>query len=276
MKINNLFFHIHYCNSRKGNEPNRTFRKKTRTLNHHELILVTGGNGQIKIGKKEFQIKEGMLFYIGSGVLQTIVLDADDPFCFMSVHFSYAHVGFDEDIWTIGDAKSMLPLQKGQHLQDYYQIEDAFKKLVESWNAKLPRYEFMTKTLFQQLLINIYQSTGKHHQNYATSLKVEKIITFMHQNINSRVTLGQLSDLVQLSPTYLSRTFKEITGYSIIEFFNKLKIDKAKEMILEGDRKIREVAQCLGFTDEFYFSRIFKKLEGISPSEYYSKNVHVI
>lgn len=53
-----------------------------------------------------------------------------------------------------------------------------------------------------------------------------------------------------------------------------MKIDKAKELILEGDIKIKAVAQTLGFTDEFYFSRIFKRMTGISPSEFQSKNVH--
>jgi len=86
--------------------------------------------------------------------------------------------------------------------------------------------------------------------------------------------LKDLSELVQLSSSYLSKVFKATTGYSIIEFFNKIKVDKAKEIIIEDDKKIKEVAQMLGFTDEFYFSRIFKKIEGVSPSEFYSKNVH--
>lgn len=90
------------------------------------------------------------------------------------------------------------------------------------------------------------------------------------------MTLAELSGLVHLSCTYLSRTFKETTGYSVIEYFNKIKVDKAKELINEGDKKVKQVAQILGFTDEFYFSRIFRKAEGISPSEYYSKNVHEI
>jgi YesN/AraC family two-component response regulator len=169
-----------------------------------------------------------------------------------------------------------LPLQVAQGLKDYYQIEDVFKKLVESWDAKLPGYEFMSKTLLQQLLIAIAQNIKKENQNFSTSLKVEKIIQYMHEHMHDKITLTKLSDLVQLSPTYLSRAFKEITGYTIIEFFNKMKMDKAKEMILEGNRKIKEVAGALGFTDEFYFSRIFKKTEGLSPSEFYSKNVHVV
>ena len=96
----------------------------------------------------------------------------------------------------------------------------------------------------------------------------------MRHNIDTKLTLADLSELVQLSSAYLSRVFKETTGYSVIEFFNKLKVDKAKELIIEGDKKVKEVAQILGFTDEFYFSRIFKKIEGISPSEFQRRNVH--
>jgi YesN/AraC family two-component response regulator len=96
----------------------------------------------------------------------------------------------------------------------------------------------------------------------------------MHENITKKLTLSQLSDMVGLSPTYLSRAFKERTGYSLIHFFNKLKIDKAKELIIDGDRKIKEVAKELGFGDEFYFSRLFKKIEGVSPLDFYNNNVH--
>ncbi|MFS0856353.1 AraC family transcriptional regulator [Paenibacillus taichungensis] len=51
-------------------------------------------------------------------------------------------------------------------------------------------------------------------------------------------------------------------------------MDKAKEIILEGNNKVKEVAQVLGYTDEFYFSRLFKQLEGMSPTEFYRNNVH--
>jgi AraC-type DNA-binding domain-containing proteins len=53
-----------------------------------------------------------------------------------------------------------------------------------------------------------------------------------------------------------------------------LKIDKAKELLIEGNKKVKEVAYELGYTNEFYFSRIFKRIEGLSPSEFYSKNVY--
>lgn len=176
----------------------------------------------------------------------------------------------------VGDKAYPLPLQEAQPLKKGYQIADTFKKLVESWYAKQPGGELIAKVYLQQLLFEILQLRLKQNENHAISLKIEKVIEYMHQHIGQRVTLAELADRVHLSSYYLSRAFKSTTGYSVIEFFNKIKVDKAKELLAEGDRKVKEVAAELGFADEFYFSRIFKRIEGISPSEFYSKIVHGI
>lgn len=276
MNINNLFFHIHYCNRRQFNDPWKHKSKLVRTLQHHELLLITGGKGSITIENKKHRIKEGMIFYIGPGVLQCIDAHVEEPICFLSVHFNYANVSFNDNKWDVRDESEMLSLHSMEELKDYYHVSDVFKKLVDSWYGKLPGYEFVAKALLQQLIFEIFQNIKKQNQNYSISLKVEKIIEYMHENIYKKVTLIELSEMVQLSPTYLSRSFKETTGYSVIEFFNKMKIDKAKELIIDGNKKIKEVAGAVGFTDEFYFSRLFKKVEGVSPSEFYSKNVHEV
>jgi len=274
MRIKNLFFHIHYCNYKQFIESSKYLRKITRTLQHHELIFIKGGKGYVTINDKRYQVNESMLFYVCPNVLHSIEIGIEELECFLSVHFSYAQVGFNDGKWDIKNEIEILPLHPVQELKNYYHIEDIFRKLVDSWDAKLPGYEFITRTQLQQLLIVIYQNIKKQNQNYSISLRVEKIIQYMHQNINNKITMTELSELVQLSPSYISRAFKEASGYSVIEYFNKIKIDKAKEQLMEGDKKIKEVARALGFIDEFYFSRIFKRIEGISPSEFYSRNVH--
>ncbi|WP_063565217.1 AraC family transcriptional regulator [Paenibacillus sp. O199] len=274
MNIEQLFFHILYCNSRKPNELRTFSNKGVRTLQHHELIFITGGKAEITIESKRHTIQEGVLIYLQPDVPHLIEIDFKNPISFFSVHFSYVRIEQNDNTWTVNEDVEMFPLPAVQQLQDYYQLEEVFKHMVDTWHTKLPGYEFSTKSLLQQLLIAIGQNLKKRHRNYATSLKVEKIINYMNQHLHRKVTLTELSELVQLSAPYLSRAFKEITGYSIIEFFNKLKMDKAKEIILEGNNKVKEVAQVLGYTDEFYFSRLFKQLEGMSPTEFYSKNVH--
>lgn len=274
MKIKNLFFHIHYCNYKQFIESGRYSKKINKKLQHHELVFIKGEKGNIIIENKRYQFKDCILLYVRPDVLQSIDIDIEEPRCFFSVHFSYANVYFNDEKWDIKNEIKILPLNPAKELNDYYNIEDLFKKLADTWNAKLPGYEFITRTLLQQLLIAIYQNIRKQNNNYSSSQKVEKVIQYMHKNINNRLAVDELSKLVQLSSSYLSRAFKETTGYSIIEYFNKIKIDKAKEELIEGDKKVKEVARILGFTDEFYFSRMFKKFEGISPSEFYSRNVH--
>ncbi|KWX85727.1 AraC family transcriptional regulator [Paenibacillus riograndensis] len=274
MKLGHLFFHIHYCNFRKINDNRKPSSRISRALDHHELILVMAGKGSITTDRTKYPFKAGMLFYLTPGLPHTIEVDRQEPGSFQSVHFSYGYVGLREGEWFVRPEAENLPLQAAQQLKDYYQVEEQFHKLVDCWDAKLPGYEYVSKTAFQQLLIAVYHNTKKQNQNYATSLKVEKLIQYMRENIHRKLTLTELSGQAQLSPTYLSRAFKEITGTTIIEFFNQLKMDAAKEMLLEGDLRIKEVAGALGFADEFYFSRIFKKTEGISPSQFHSKNVH--
>ncbi|WP_238884156.1 AraC family transcriptional regulator [Clostridium sp. YIM B02551] len=274
MKLNNLYFYIHYCNHRFVDEKKDFSKKLTRRINHHELLLVNGGRGYISIEDKRYSIEKGMLFYFNPSMTHTIEVDENEPMCFLSVHFSYIELNYSKNSWVTKGGDELLPLNSMEKLMDYYTIEVLFRKLTNLWDEKLLGYEFASKTILQEILYEILNNINRKKSNYSTALKVNNIISYLNENIKRKITLNELSELVKLSPTYLSRSFKEITGYSIIEFFNKMKIDKAKELIIDGDKKVKEVAEILGFKDEFYFSRIFKRIEGISPSEFYSKNVH--
>lgn len=274
--LKDVFLHIHYCNGRKFREPGQFNGKMARTLNHYELILICNGKGSFKIRNRQYPVKKGMLLIISPDVPYSIELDNTIPVGVLTIHFSFAGITFNDGKWKVND-KVQVPLgQPVQELKDYYHIEEQFQKLVDCWNEKLPGYEFSARTMFQQLIIEIMQNRNQQSQGDGTSLKVEKIIQYMHQNISAKVTLPELSKLVHMAPAYMSRAFKETTGYTIIEYFNKLKIDKSKELLIEGNKKVKEVAQELGFADEFYFSRMFKKYEGITPSQFNSRILHEI
>ncbi|AKA68726.1 AraC family transcriptional regulator [Clostridium scatologenes] len=276
MDKNNLYFHIHYCNHRETYEDwKRKHKKKiARKINHHELLLVTGGKGYISTENKEFFVEKGMLFYLKPDIFHSIEPNLSEPLTFLSVHFSFICVNFCNDKWNLSNEIEYLKFPIMQKFKNYYPLFHIFKKLVETWSTKLPDYEFSCKIILEELLLEIYDNLKRQDTNYSSTLKVEKIIKYLHENINKSITLKELSDLVSLSPSYLSRTFKDTTGYSIIEFFNRMKIDKAEALIIVGDKKIKEISELIGFKDEFYFSRLFKKIKGISPKEFYNKNVH--
>ena len=273
--VTDILCQIHYCKGQKLKDPVIVTYGFTRTLQHHEMIFVCEGNGHIVIGENRYPMKKGMLFYIPPGVQQTIEPRAQNPEHYMTVHFSGSRMVLGPDgKWKYLENIQTLRQPLAQKITDYTPLEELFEKLLDTWNDKGPSYEFVAATLLRQLLIWVSQNNIKQSKNQAISLKIDRIIEYMRENINSKVTLEELSGMAGLSTFYLSREFKEATGYPIITYFNKMKIEKAKELLIEGNKKVKEVAYELGYTNEFYFSRMFKRIEGLSPKEFYSKNVY--
>ncbi len=84
-------------------------------------------------------------------------------------------------------------------------------------------------------------------------------------------SMNDVAKAVSLSPHYFSRLFKRETGLTFLEFLTQKRIDRAKQLLRDPGLTINEVAQSVGYSEACYFSRVFKKSENISPSEYREK-----
>ncbi len=96
-------------------------------------------------------------------------------------------------------------------------------------------------------------------------LNVQKYIL---NHIEEHLSLNEIAAVFGLSPNYLSTLFKKTCSMGFSEYITQRKISRAKPLLLEQDLKIYEVADRLGFESAFYFSKVFKKVEGISPREF--------
>ena len=260
---------IHYCKEQKLKDTADIPYGAARALQHHELILICEGYGYVMIGNERYPIKNGMLFYIPPGVQLTLEPETQKPAHFLKVHFSASRMVLSSDgTWRVQENIKTLHQPYAQEVADYTRVAELFEKLLDTWNSKGPSYEFVAGTILRQLFVQVSYNNHAQSKNHAVALKIDKTIEYMRQNISQTVTLKQLSAIAGLSPFYLSRAFKDATGYPIIAYFNKMKIDKAKELLIEGNKKVKEVAYALGYTNEFYFSRMFKRTEGLSPKEF--------
>lgn len=106
----------------------------------------------------------------------------------------------------------------------------------------------------------------------STRSSLDRVREYMEQNFNEQLSIGQLAQMANITPKYFVDLFKKTYGQSAMDFVTDLRINRAKRYLMESEEKLRDIALKVGYKDEFYFSRKFKKEVGVSPSEYTKKS----
>lgn len=142
-----------------------------------------------------------------------------------------------------------------------------------SW-AKHLQLEKHTQQPFENLLLRVFNDylktkPGSKKKIPAWAQELKEII---QDQIDTNITLKELSKGLDISPSYLSREFsKHFDNLSFGEYIRKQRIEKARELMLTADYSLTEIAYLTGFSDQSHFTRIFKKHTGTNPSEYKRK-----
>ena len=97
---------------------------------------------------------------------------------------------------------------------------------------------------------------------------VLKMIEFMEKRLYGKFTMDELSREFSYGKTYISKYFARVSGYSIVEYFTMMKINEAKRLIRETKKNFFEISELLMFSNSHYFSSVFKKYTGMTPSQY--------
>lgn len=93
---------------------------------------------------------------------------------------------------------------------------------------------------------------------------------YIRRNLDKRLSLNDVASVFNFSPNYLSQLFSQ-NGSSFVEFVSRARVDTAKHLMATTDLKVYEISERVGFESAFYFSKVFKKIEGVSPREYMKK-----
>ena len=128
--------------------------------------------------------------------------------------------------------------------------------------------EELEQHLFHALQVMFSPESSTQATTDQYSLEVEQSIAYIKENYMHKISLASVAEHVGLSSGYLCRIFKDETGGSINTYINNLRMNKAKELLSDKNSYIKEVAVAVGFEDQLYFSRLFKRYSGLTPSEY--------
>lgn len=198
-------------------------------------------------------------FSISSNLLRDMILDA-------------VQGALQPYILVLNDYSALVVFSQKELTVSQIKVEQLVKKL---YNRFTMYQSFAPDMPYQENLKNyeearkIYQSFHQNEGHYKND--VAKTIAYMEENYMHRLTLASISANVNLSSSYLCRVFKSEVGTSITSYLNNLRIRKAATLIKEQDLSLKEISAMVGIDDQLYFSRLFKKCMGISPSEYGKK-----
>lgn len=150
------------------------------------------------------------------------------------------------------------------------EIADIFKRLLFEHNNPSKLANEMKQLLIKQLLITIYRCTSIYLDNTYDDV-VAGIKRQFENEYHKRITLAMLAKEHNLSISSLSHRFRAATGVSVMDYLQSCRIANAKQMLAETDCSIGEIVEKCGFSDNSNFSRTFKSLNGMSPTDFRKK-----
>lgn len=240
------------------------FRKRSHGAEQNILIYCVEGKGSVKIQSSTYLIAPGDYFVIPHGCPHSYETDEKNPWTIYWCHFKGEQA--DELVKKIV-SKSGSYKYSVDFIEERINLFDQLYMYLEQGYS----YENLTYTniLFLQFL-----SSFAFSEKFKSTLKektddiLEASILYMQNNIELILSLKDLADHANCSSSHYCSLFKKKTGFSPIEYFNHLKIQKACQYLQFTQLRIREIAFKIGIEDPYYFSRLFTKTMGFSPKGY--------
>ena len=256
--------------SRIGFFPNVKYHynKKGEGVDYCILIYCVQGKGWFEIENKRHVVNPGDFFILPSQTPYSFGADNDNPWSIYWIHFkgnvALSFVPHPIIPYSIAPDEHSRIQERIDLIEEIYGcLESGFIKEYYVYACSC-LHHLLSSFLYLQPFRRVKLSQGQKQHT------AEQIIHYMREHVNKKLNLEQLAEKFHLSVSQFSFVFKQYTSHSPIDYFIRLKIQKACQYIELTNLKISEISLLLGFEDLAYFSRIFTKVMNMPPSTYKS------
>ncbi len=159
---------------------------------------------------------------------------------------------------------SLLSRAAIEHGSDVNMILEMNEKLISAI-MKAPDIQGLTYTLYENMEIfteSLFYTSDKN------SAIIRKAAEYIAAHFSEDVTLSEVAEQIPINPSYLSTMFKQVTGHSFKEHLNHVRIQEAQRLLLHSDYSILEISVACGFSEQSYFTKVFRKYTGLTPKQY--------
>ncbi len=233
------------------------------------LIYCVEGQGEIRLNETTHMISADQFFIIPAGMSHAYHSDEQNPWSIYWIHFSGLKSGNYSRF-----AGQPLAIERGKTSRISYRV-DLFSEIFRNLDRgfSIETLEYINLCLPHLLSSFTHLSQFRLIKESGEKDPVAQSINFMLEQLTKKLKLEEIAAETGLSASYFSRLFVNRTGHSPIDYFIQLKIQRACRLLDNSKWMIADVAREMGFDDQFYFSRVFRKVMGMTPGEYRKRGV---
>lgn len=259
----------------------RTSAYNMRAFHYHnvyELYFFTSGERLLFYKDHLYHVSEGDIVFVRKDELHCFT-DADTyGHSFFLVDFQdefLLNLGIDNINLSECFEKEIivvsLPLNKRSA------IRAKFQELLEEFNGTMPHREVQIKLKLASILISLSISQDMYGEKqeafYQKQFIVSKAMKFINENYQKKISLDEIADHVQYSRNYFCEYFKKYSGFTIVEYTNNIRVQKAQTYLSNTKLSITEIAGLCGFDSSTHFGRVFRKVTGMSPLQFRKRTI---
>ena len=247
-----------------------------------EITYILDGQGAFHIEGKKYDVTTGDIFIIGNAEFHWVESYLHSSLRTIDLYFIpefVYNVGQDsfnlEYIRPFLDHSTEFRNRLPSHDFNSKAMLDLIEKIYIEKSSQNDFYQFAVKNYLMEILLIIMRyfrrfasDIGLYTKRRADIKRLEKVLTYLQAHYNESISLESAAKIACMSTCYFCKFFKRVTGKTFKEFILRLRIDRAKELLLKGNMNITGIAYETGFESHSYFDRIFRRYTNLSPHEY--------
>lgn len=244
------------------------FRSRPEPIGEYVLIYCVAGEGWFELDGRRHEVGPDTYFILPAGRPHAYGASAGNPWTIYWIHFSgilAPHYAAD-----CGIPHTVTPAVDSRIRCRTDLFEEIFSTLDSGFSLETVRYAM---SLFHHYLgtlryLREYRSASSAGLHTGEIDTVTAIIHYMEENIERPLTLARLAAYSGYSPSRLSAVFKQRTGHAPMAYFNLIKVRHACHLLDTTPMQLNSICHKVGIADPYYFSRMFRKIMGLSPTAY--------
>ncbi|MEJ8303734.1 AraC family transcriptional regulator [Saccharibacillus sacchari] len=247
-----------------GHLPGRTMFREQATFRYWAIVLISGGSGQYQVDGGDIQtVRAGSWFFLYPGAVFNYGPNTGEQWD--EYYFTASGTRIEEwrNHW-LPDAKRVHEWRMNEMLLQ--RMENMLRLIDSGTPDNLDRAALSLESFLYELVSGEDGAEAGRKERLAQDI-IEDIQTLLHLP----PTVEGIAARHHISVSTLRRIVHDYTGYPFNEFVHRLRTAEARNILLNTDMSVKEIGERLGYKDMFYFSRVFKRITGVSPRQYRSR-----